>query len=217
MSEKFKLRFEFEKSGRIRFISHLDLLRVMQRVFKRAGVPLWHSEGFNPHPYIAFGQPLSLGHEGLCEIVDTALTEECADPAALCAAINAVAPEGLRMLRAWVPTRPLKEIVYADYETLVFDAAEADIPEMLSRVTGEKCVVLKKSGKKFVELDIIPLIRSVKMEPAAEGVRILSRVACGASKVLNPQYIADGAVGRQGVSARHKRICLLDGEENIFC
>ena len=216
MSEKFKLRLEFEKTGRIRFISHLDLLRVMQRLFKRAGVPLWHSEGFNPHPYIAFGQPLSLGHEGCFEIVDTALTEECTDLDALCAAINATAPEGLVMHRAWVPERPLKEIIYADYETLIYDATEADIPAMQARLSAKTCVVEKKSGKKFVELDIIPLIRSFSVEAAEEGVLIRSRVACGPAKVLNPQYLADGALGRRGVSARHRRLHLLDAEEKIF-
>ena len=120
------------------------------------------------------------------------------------------------MHRAWVPERPLKEIIYADYETLIYDATEADIPAMQARLSAETCVVEKKSGKKFVELDIIPLIRSFSVEAVEEGVQICSRVACGPAKVLNPQYLADGALGRRGVSARHRRLHLLDAEEKIF-
>ena len=59
MSEKLRLRFE--KSGRAVYISHLDLMRTMQRTFKRAGYALKHSEGFNPHPIISILLPLSVG------------------------------------------------------------------------------------------------------------------------------------------------------------
>lgn len=217
MSEaKYKIRIEFEKVGKMKYISHLDLLRVMQRLFKRAGVPLWHTEGFNPHPYIAFGQPLSLGHEGLCEIVDTALTVPLSDGDKLCAACNAVAPQGLVLHRAWVSERPLKHILYAAYESVVPGLSEADIPQMESRLQAKSCMVEKKSGREYVPLDILPLIRSVRISPAEGGVRLESVVACGPAKVLNPQYLVDGALGRRGVASYHRRMRLLDESGEKF-
>ena len=65
------VRIRFSKTGRARYISHLDLSRVMQRSLRRAGIPLWYTEGFNRHPYVTFAAPLSLGFEGLQETMDT--------------------------------------------------------------------------------------------------------------------------------------------------
>ena len=53
------IRIFFKKEGRAKYISHLDLNRVMQRALRRACIPVWRTRGFNPHPYIAFGLPLS--------------------------------------------------------------------------------------------------------------------------------------------------------------
>ena len=64
------IRVWFTKKGDIKFISHLDLNRFMQRALKRAKLPLWHTEGFNPHPYVTFALPLSLGQESECEVLD---------------------------------------------------------------------------------------------------------------------------------------------------
>ena len=64
------VRVWFKKMGMSRFVSHLDLMRAMTRALRRADVPLWYTEGFNPHPYITFALPLSLGMESLCESMD---------------------------------------------------------------------------------------------------------------------------------------------------
>ena len=61
----YTVRLVFSKTGRARYISHLDLNRTMARVLRRAGIPLWYTEGFNKHPYITFAAPLSLGCESL--------------------------------------------------------------------------------------------------------------------------------------------------------
>ena len=70
-----KVRAVFAKRGRAKYISHLDLNRCMQRVFKRSGIPIWYTEGFNPHIYITFALPLSLGYESGVEIMDFNITE----------------------------------------------------------------------------------------------------------------------------------------------
>ena len=66
----YRYYLEFSKTGNIRFISHLDLLRLFKRTFKRSGIELVYSQGFNPHPKLGFAQPLSLGYEGLAEILE---------------------------------------------------------------------------------------------------------------------------------------------------
>ena len=60
-------RLCFEKTGNAVWISHLDLMRVFQRAFKRAGLPLTHTQGFNPRPSVSIALPLSVGIESVCE------------------------------------------------------------------------------------------------------------------------------------------------------
>ena len=69
-------RITFSKTGSLSFISHLDFNHSFIRILKRAGLPLRYSEGFNPRPKIVFGLPLSVGMEGLNELVDISLTED---------------------------------------------------------------------------------------------------------------------------------------------
>ena len=64
-----KDRLLFVKEGRARYISHLDLMRTFQRAFLRADIPIKHTEGFNPHPFISIALPLSLGFSSQCEIL----------------------------------------------------------------------------------------------------------------------------------------------------
>ena len=60
------IRLKFKKTGLAIYYSQLDLQRVMARGLKMSGLPVWYSQGFNPHIYMTFTLPLSLGHESLC-------------------------------------------------------------------------------------------------------------------------------------------------------
>ena len=87
-------RLLFSKTGRAKYISHLDLMRTFQRAFSRAGIQIKHTEGFNPHPFVSIALPLSVGYSSQCEILEFGLVggasyEEV--PAKLTAAM----PEGI--------------------------------------------------------------------------------------------------------------------------
>ncbi len=90
-----KMRAVFEKKDRAKYISHLDLNRCMQRTFKRSGLPVWYTEGFNPHIYITFALPLSLGYESSVEIMDFNMTEEVSEKETA-DKLNKAMPEGLK-------------------------------------------------------------------------------------------------------------------------
>ena len=64
------IRIVFRKTGYLRYISHLDLQRTMQRALTRAQIPLWYTEGFNPHPYLCFASPLPVGVNSVTEMFD---------------------------------------------------------------------------------------------------------------------------------------------------
>jgi uncharacterized protein (DUF2344 family) len=73
------VRIYFSKTGDAKYISHLDLMRCMMRAVSRAGIPISYTEGFNPRPYMNFAMPLSLGIEGLREILDIRVEDEMTD------------------------------------------------------------------------------------------------------------------------------------------
>ena len=68
------LRLFYRKRGRAKYISHLDITRCMQRSLKRAGLPVWYTQGFNPHMYMTFALPLALGYESDYECMDLRFT-----------------------------------------------------------------------------------------------------------------------------------------------
>ena len=86
---------QFRKTGAAVYVSHLDLMRTMQRAFLRAGFPLAYSEGFNPHAILSMALPLSVGMESVCELMDFRLRDP-ADPAVLPERLTAAMPEAAR-------------------------------------------------------------------------------------------------------------------------
>ena len=91
------VRISFKKKNEASYISLLDMQRVMQRVLKRSGLPVWHTLGFNPHIYMTFACPLSLGQESECECVDVKTEAEAPDFAKWKEALNAIMPAGIEV------------------------------------------------------------------------------------------------------------------------
>ena len=98
-------RLLFEKTGSAVWMSHLDLMRLFQRAFKRAELPLTHTQGFNPRPSVSIALPLSVGVESVCELLDFDLEGEKVEAETLCPRLNAALVPGVRVLRRW-PENP---------------------------------------------------------------------------------------------------------------
>ena len=114
------VRVFFAKEGRLKYISHLDVTRCLARVFHRCGLPIWYTQGFNPHAYLTFALPLPLGVESRCESFDFRLTEEV-NYEEVRDRLNAVLPEDLRALRAAAPVMEPGAICWADYRLTIRD------------------------------------------------------------------------------------------------
>lgn len=95
-----KIRFEFQKVEELRYLSHLELMRALQRALRRAGVPLHYTQGFNPQPKVSVAQALAVGVEGLRELGEVELTSRV-EPADVQARWNAQLPPELKILRTW--------------------------------------------------------------------------------------------------------------------
>ena len=118
------VRISFEKKNEASYISLLDLQRVMQRVLKRSGLPVWHTLGFNPHIYMTFACPLSLGQESECECVDVKTEAEAPDFAQWKTALNAIMPAGIVITRVAPVQMKADRIAWACYQiTYLAEAA----------------------------------------------------------------------------------------------
>jgi radical SAM-linked protein len=92
--------FRFSKGGAARYISHLDLMRAMNRAIRRAGLPAVYSQGFHPHIVMSFAQALGLGYFSAAEYMEISLPEDCALQPAM-EKLNSALPGGLAMSGAW--------------------------------------------------------------------------------------------------------------------
>ena len=156
-----RLRMRFEKSGTAIYMSHLDLMRTMQRAFIRAELPLTHSEGFNPHPQISIAMPLSVGVASVCELMDFRLTIDMRTRD-IPARLNAVLPSGLRVAWAYQAVRKTSEIrwltVYARF--FYSDGANRALVDELEQFFSAESIVIKKRTKRGErDFDIAPGIQ----------------------------------------------------------
>jgi len=146
------VRIFFSKTGNLKYISHLDLYRTMGRVIKRSKLPVWITEGFNPHIYMTFALPLALGIEGVNESVDLRLLENI-EFSRVAEQLNAVMPSGLNVIRAAAPVRKADDIERAEYE-LCSERLDL-IGEYFSQ---EEIKITKRTKKSVREIDVKPLL-----------------------------------------------------------
>ena len=112
------IRVKFEKTGKLQYISHLDLLRTMQTALRRAKVKMIYSEGFNPHMKITFALPLSIGTESVCEYMDIR-TQPDVDPKYVMEALGKNLPDGMKIIDAYEASSKLTDIKYAAYTAML--------------------------------------------------------------------------------------------------
>ena len=141
-----EIRLRFSKTGQAKYISHLDTNRVFSRAFARAKLNLWFTQGFNPHPYMSFSLPLSLGVESLCENVDIRILDDISNDEVK-KRVNDALPLGIRILDVYDDFMDCHEIVYSDYvykfEFLDNEKALEKIKEVLQSDT----IMAQKKGK----------------------------------------------------------------------
>lgn len=216
-------RLLFEKTGNAVWMSHLDLMRVFQRSFKRAGLPLTHTQGFNPRPSVSIALPLSVGVESVCELLDFDLDGEMVTNEEICRRLNSVLVTGVRVLDVYDGGRKLKELAYLHASvTLEYDN---NIPEKgvvaLEQLFSAKELIVEKKGKNGVQQqDIIPMLQSLAVNANGEKQLLLDCVVCCQNPSLNPAQLV-AAIARYLPElapdfARIKRLEILDSGKNIF-
>ena len=216
-------RLLFEKTGDAVWISHLDLMRLFQRAFKRADLHLTHTQGFNPRPSVSIALPLSVGVESVCELLDFDLEDENVALCDIADRLNAVLVNGVQVKQAYEDGKKLKHLAYLDaLLTLEYDnGVPHGASDAITRLFNQESLpVLKKGKNGATDQDIIPMIKSVTVEVADEHVLTISARICCQNPSLNPMLLCN-AVERHLPRytpdfCKCKRMELYDSENHVF-
>ena len=189
------IRTKFNKEGDMIYISHLDLQQLLQRAFRRAEIDLVHSQGFNPHPKISYGNALALGTESQGEYFDVEIVDESITIDEYLTKMNGQLPEGIKFIKAMEITKETPSLAstieYGEYiftieleKSLTKEFVKSQLLEFMS---NEEIMITKRNKKgKIVESNIRPMIKQFDILDLQDNLIILeATIATGSKANLN--------------------------------
>ena len=185
-------RLLFQKTGNAVWISHLDLMRVFQRAFKRAGLPLTHTQGFNPRPSVSIALPLSVGVESVCELLDFDLDAQQVSCDEIRQRLNCVLIDGVKVLEVYDSGRKIRDLallrcrIVMEYDNGIAASAVDQIRKLFAR---ESLTVQKKTKSGLQDQDIIPMIRTLEVNQTGEKQVQMEALICCQNPTLNPMQL----------------------------
>ena len=214
-----KIRLSYTQTGRAIWISHLDMMRMLQRAMNRANVPIKYSEGFNPHALISILMPLSVGTESYCQLADIRVKEDV-DLSALPAQLTAVMPEGIVVTGAWengekgTELQKLRALCLWEYES----GAAEKLPALRELFARKELIVQRRTKRGEGPFDLIPYTRILSMQ--AEGNTVVVECELSAAEPVVKPELLSSAVEQNApelapASVRCRRLVMLkkDGRE----
>ena len=167
----FPYRLRFTKTGKLRFLSHHDLMRLFERAIRRSALPLRMTEGFNPHPILSFPTALGLGIESLDEVLEFELSSWTA-PAKIEAALGAQLPEGVKLVKVEAfARRDRSAIDYVEYEARLPEGVNpADRAREFMAKT--ELWIERKSDKGSKKVELRRYVIAIVTEPGRALLRI---------------------------------------------
>lgn len=186
-------RLLFKKTGNAIWISHLDLMRLFQRAFKRADLPLTHTQGFNPRPSVSIALPLSVGVESCCELLDFDLDGASASCDEIKERLNQALVEGVEVLAVYDEMKKIKHLAYLDCEVVLeydFGIPET-APDKICSLFSQQDISVEKKGKNGITVqNIKPMIRRFSLAQADANTLVISARVCCQNPTLNPMQLA---------------------------
>ncbi len=187
---------KFSKTGYVKYTSHLDLLRMFKRAFKKTELGLCYSQGFNPHPKMGFAQPLSLGYIGRNELIEFE-TEHPHTPEEILQKMQGQMPEGIEILACAEMDASVKSLASAadsaDYIIWILteQSEEALRGALRDYLQQPEILAMKrmKKTKKEEPVDIKRMIRRMELTKLGEFARIDALLDCGSQSNCSPELV----------------------------
>lgn len=226
------IRIKFVRGSEVKFISHLDLMKVFERTIRRSGVPIAYSQGFNPHPQMVFGLPLSVGVSSEAEYADFELVENIM-PSVFMEKMNNELPDGFKITEAREKQSKgniMAAVAGAVYEISIFLNDTLDIGEIKNKISyflNKAAIIVRKEGKGGVrDMDIRPMIQTLDCCPITElpagyeefgtAFSLTATLKAGSSSNLRPELLINALADETGLcigAARVHRKQLFVGKD----
>jgi len=200
-----KTRIQFAKGGALRYIGHLDFLRVFGQTVRRTGLPVAFSQGFNPHILLTFALPLPLGMASTYDYADLTFTEGV-DVNRVAAALQAQTPAGLEIHRVWETQGRNGASLCAAADYTLAGTPTVDI------LAATEWIISKKTKSGLMNTDIRPDIFNV----VTEGETTVMRLAAGSGRFLHPLVAAEILLGRTVTAGEIQRTELYGQTDTTF-
>ncbi|MGN1119963.1 MAG: TIGR03936 family radical SAM-associated protein [Oscillospiraceae bacterium] len=182
-------RVFYSKLSRAKYISALDMNNCVIRAIRRTKLPVWQTEGFNPHTYVSFMLPLSLGQEGTHEAMDFRLLEDIPFEEVK-ERLNAALPPDIRAVEIAVPKYKYQDIASAKYRV----ESDIDVEKFRAFLQSEHILTEKKTKKGIVTVDLKPLVEEWEASPEA----LTLRLPAGNEMSINPTLLLDAYKAQTG-------------------
>ena len=187
------VRLIYQKTGRAKYISHLDLNRLMQRVLKRTRLPVWYTEGFNPHAFVTFALPLSLGYESRYDCMDFRILNDDLRNDQMLQVLRRALPPDIQALEVIDPVLKAKEVAFAAFMLYLLCDTES-VARLSAFLQGDHILVEKRNKKKeIITMDIRSKIRQMEIIPTEDGLQIRLLLPAGSVDNINPALLLDAA------------------------
>ena len=216
-------RLLFEKTGRSVWISHLDLMRLFQRAFKRAGLKLKHTQGFNPRPSVSIALPLSVGVESECELLDFDLEGEPLPNEQIQTLLNSVLVDGVCVKAVYDGGKKIGQLsllscrIILEYNKPLENNACDRINALFS---SDHLILPKKTKSGIQDQDIIPMIKRVHTMLTNEHTIVIDAMICCQNPTLNPGQltlaIETFLPELKPDMVKYRRIEIYDINETVF-
>lgn len=206
------VRLFYKKKGRMKFISHLDMNRFFTRILRKSNLPIWYTEGFNPHPYITFAAPLSLGFESEYEIMDFRLTDDDFSLEKAAEILKTVVPEYIEIISLKEPVMKAGKIGFARYE-LTFENKET-AEKFYDFISSDSVIVSKKTKKGDVKVIEV----ADKIQDTIKNGEKISLVLPSGNENINPSVIVLAFNEKEGKDyyVSYLRTALYNEQKSLF-
>lgn len=215
------VRVWFTKDDEAKYISHLDLNRCMSRVIHRSDIKIWYTQGFNPHPFITFALPLSLGIRGLRESMDIKLIDDVYE-LEIIEKLNNCLPSGIRIFDVTGPLMKPGKISYALFKIQVFSQSlsNSEVLKIITDILKSPEIIVEKETKSGTkEINLKQYLSSYSINCNNENnVSILITLPAGSDININPYLVLDAIkkYGNINIFSDISRLDLYNSEMEQF-
>ena len=211
-----RLRISFSRDEEVKFLSHLDLMRLWERAFRRAEIPLAYSEGYNPHPHLSLAAPLSIGMTSQAELMDVFLSHWLS-PQAFISQVDQQLPAGISVTKIWIASLEepslQSKVRFAEYEvTLAVEKTQQEIEAAIQSLLAARELQWQHIRDKMARnYDLRSLIDDLWFISTDNSICTLGmRLRTGSNGTGRPEQVTKALGFSQNPTSIHRTRLLLN-------